>query len=349
MFEIACIKACGCCDSNHKCMDLMLDKESIFAALAAGDPPAADAGIFGAQVSLQDAALVLLPVGWDTTASYQRGTARGPAAMVPASHQLDLFDHDFGDTYRLGIHMFDRLKVPQVFSRSGAEINAASAVLNRGVAQWSMKFLQQEKTVAVLGGDHSCPFGLIKSLDSLGESFGILHIDAHHDLRIAYEGYEHSHASIMYNALTACTKVEKLVSVGIRDYSQEERSFAEANSDRIVTFYDRDIGTALCCGKPFADISTAIIEALPERVYISFDIDGLDPTLCPGTGTPVPGGLSYRQVEHLLAAVVKSGKRVIGFDLCEVAPREGDGEWNANVGARILYKLCGTVAASRRR
>jgi agmatinase len=182
------------------------------------------------------------------------------------------------------------------------------------------------------------------SLASNHDSFGILQIDAHADLREAYEGFDYSHASVMYNALELA-QVDKLVQVGVRDFCEEELFRIQKSHGRIKTFFDQDIKTAAFEGKTWQTQCIEIIKTLPEKVYISFDIDGLDPKLCPSTGTPVPGGLDFAQAMYLIKEVVKSGRTIIGCDLNEVAP--GVNEWDANVGARVLYRMALLMAVSQ--
>jgi agmatinase len=175
------------------------------------------------------------------------------------------------------------------------------------------------------------------------EEFGILQIDAHADLREAYEGFTYSHASIMYNALKL-KQVKRLVQVGIRDIAESEVELVRSSNGRIITFYDTMLKDALYKGASWKKQCKKIIAQLPQKVYISFDIDGLDPKLCPGTGTPVPGGLEFEEALYLIRALVNGGHKIIGFDLCEVAP--GNSQWNGNVGARLLYKLCNLMYVS---
>lgn len=322
-------------------------KEKI-AALDKGEPPEDGAGLLGISLTPEEAKVVLIPVPWDATASYGKGASEGPGALIGASHQLDLFDLDFGKPYRAGITMdVVPTNFPFVAISHLETVNAASATINDWVYRRSRKLLDQGKFVAVVGGDHSSPFGLVKALSETHKDFGVLHIDAHHDLRCAYEGYEHSHASIMYNLLENFPEITQLVAVGIRDFCAEEYEYAKAQPKRISSYYDRHLGQRLLEGETFVKVAKEIVAKLPKHVYVSFDIDGLDPVLCPGTGTPVPGGLTFNQMASLLAELVASGRKLIGFDLCEVAPQEGDHEWNANVGARVLYKLCGALLKSQ--
>jgi agmatinase len=129
--------------------------------------------------------------------------------------------------------------------------------------------------------------------------------------------------------------------VGLRDVSEDELRYAAASGGRIVQHHDAALAAARFDGAPWSAVVRRIVEPLPRDVYVTFDVDGLDPTLCPGTGTPVPGGLSFHEAAALIAGVVRSGRRIVGFDLVEVSPGAGDGAWDGNVGARLLYKLVG--------
>ena len=193
----------------------------------------------------------------------------------------------------------------------------------------------------MLGGDHSAPFGAIRAHAEAFPDLGILHLDAHADLREAYEGFTWSHASIMFNVVRQLPAVKKLVQVAIRDLCEAEAALIDGSGGRIVTFHDSKLAQGRFDGATWTHQVDEIVSHLPERVYLSFDIDGLDPTLCPNTGTPVPGGLSFHQASALLAGVVRSGRSIVGFDLCEVAPDPAGGEWDGNVGARLLYKMIG--------
>lgn len=149
----------------------------------------------------------------------------------------------------------------------------------------------------------------------------------------------------MHNALQL-SGVKRLVQVGIRDYASSEKERAESDP-RISVFYDHELKRDEYEGIPWKQTCKRIIEALPPKVYVSYDIDGLNPVYCPHTGTPVPGGFEFRAVHYLLAELHASGRSIIGFDLCEVSPG-GRTDWDANVGARVLYRL-GILAASSAR
>ena len=176
------------------------------------------------------------------------------------------------------------------------------------------------------------------------KNFGILQIDAHCDLRKAYEGFIYSHASIMYNALEEIPQIQRLVQIGVRDYCEEEWQYISNSNHRIITYFDKEIKERQYEGQTWKKLSEEIISHLPEKVFISFDIDGLDPKLCPNTGTPVQGGFETEQVFYLLKCILQSGRKIIGFDLSETGVSETD--WDANVSARVLFKLCNLMVAS---
>lgn len=333
--------------------------------------PLANAGLFGLPFTVDEAALVIVPVPWDATTSYRAGTSNGPTAIRTASHQLDLYDVDLGEPWRAGIAMLDMPEDIAAWNHDAREdaepviavggridnnpelqrlldrVNQASAQLDARVYADVSALLDAGKIVGVLGGDHSVPFGAIRAHAERGE-LGILHVDAHADLRDAYEGFTCSHASIMRNVMTQLPNVTKLVQVGIRDVAKSEIDFIQASEGRVVTHFDAQLSERKQSGEAWKKIVDDIIADLPARVYVSFDIDGLDPQLCPHTGTPVPGGLSFQEAALLIKRVAKTGRKIIGFDLNEVAPGPDGDEWDANVGARLLYKLCGWALHSSR-
>lgn len=316
--------------------------------------------LFGLPFDATDAWMVVVPVPWEVTVSYQTGTANGPAAVLRSSSQVDLFNKDIPDAWKLGVTMADipesirqesqqlRCLAERHLRRLESEgepnplltqkINQACESLNVYVKSTTKTLLQQGKMVGILGGDHSTPLGFLQTLSEQYDRFGILQVDAHADLRKAYEGFQFSHASIMYNAMKL-PSIGRLVSVGIRDWCEEEWQVVQRSHGRIKIFHDETLHQLLDDGQKWSEVCKSIVKELPDNVYISFDIDGLDPSLCPHTGTPVPGGLSFYQAQILLRTVATSGKRIIGFDLCEVAPGTS-GEWDASVGARLLNLLC---------
>jgi len=339
-----------------------MNKEKKIQSFNPNDIGSADGNIYGLPFTVEEADVVILPVPWEVTVSYSAGTASGPEAVYEASFQVDLYDPIVTDAWKRGIAMLPvskKIKTQSNTLRKKAEkyidmyaegktpeknagmrkiqqeINKGSNELNAWVKKQVLKQLDQKKLVGLLGGDHSTPLGYIQALAERHESFGILQIDAHADLRVAYEGFEFSHASIMYNALKV-PQVSTLTQVGIRDYCEDEKQLIDVDK-RIHTFFDDAIKHQQYEGKTWKDICKQIIKTLPDKIYLSIDIDGLDPKLCPNTGTPVPGGFEFEQVIYLLHEVVKSGKQIIGFDINEIAP--GKDEWDANVGARLLYRV----------
>jgi agmatinase len=314
--------------------------------------PDETSGLFGLDFSEDESLIQILGVPWDLTASYHRGTARTPFDIIKVSHQLDLEDPWLGRGFERGINytVLEDLAIDQPTDREDVEtVNLFSAKVNTRVREESYTRLQRGARVGILGGDHSVPLGLISALAEKYDSLSILHIDAHHDLRKAYEEYTYSHASIFHNVMADVASIKKLVSVGIRDYSSEEVDFARSLGPRHQSFYDADIKSRVLSGTPAAQIIEDIVNSVPEGpVYFSVDIDGLDPTLCPGTGTPVPGGLDFDFFSMLCQKLLDSKRhKIVGFDLCEVCASEGDREWNLNVGARVLYKLCCLLAQQK--
>jgi agmatinase len=232
----------------------------------------------------------------------------------------------------------------QFMCRTLKEVNEGGYFLNNWVYHQTRELLEKGKLVALLGGDHSTPLGYMRAIGEKHGEFGIIQIDAHCDLREGYEGFVYSHASIMYNALKEVPQLQKLVQVGIRDYSEGEHEFIQQNTDRVKTYFDADIRQRQYEGESFRQVVDEIVSQLPQKVYISFDIDGLDPKLCPNTGTPVQGGFETEQVFYIFKKIQQSGRQIIGFDLSEVSTSEN--YWDANVGARVLFKLCNMLVAS---
>jgi agmatinase len=335
------------------------------------DPDAAasaESGIYGLPFTPEESRVIVIPVPFEATTSYGGGASDGPAAVLAASKQVDLFDHETGEPYRAGIAMLDIPAAVADWSRIGArlagpvieaggagedpamrkavaEVDALGERVNEWVYAETSKWIDAGKMPVVLGGDHSVPFGSIRAYAERYPGLGILHLDAHADLRDAFEGFRWSHASIFHNVVTRIPQVGKLVQVGIRDLGRAERAMIDESGGRIVAFYDPEMAARKERGVAWGSIAEEIVAQLPDTVYLSWDIDGLDPTLCPGTGTPVPGGLSWNEAIGLLRALVRAKKKVVGLDLCEISP--GATEWDANVGARLLYKMIGFALMTR--
>ncbi|MEJ2515799.1 MAG: agmatinase family protein [Gammaproteobacteria bacterium] len=342
------------------------------------DPNAAstaDSGIFGLPHSEDEAAVVYLPVPWEATTSYGGGTSKGPSAILEASRQVDLYDLDVLKPYEPGLHMLPQSRevlawneaaktAAQRIIEAGGDVgddealasdletvNTLGGKLNDYVFAETSRLLEAGKLVGVVGGDHSVPFGALRAMAERQAAFGVLHIDAHSDTRKAYEGFTWSHASIMHNVLEHIPQVAKLVQVGIRDVCEAEIDYCRKQGERVEVFFDRDLQRRKLEGTAWARLAADVIENLPPEVWISFDVDGLDPRFCPNTGTPVPGGLDFQEANFLLSSLVRSGRKIIGFDLNEVAPNlaSPEDEWNQNVGARLLYKLSAWMLVSQGR
>jgi agmatinase len=337
----------------------------------AGNP---NNNIFGLPFTEEAARLVIVPVPWEVTVSYGNGTARAAEHIFKASMQVDLYDPDVPDGWKQGFFMRDvdkKVLLKSDYLRKEAElyidyiskgevladnqfmcktlkdVNEGSLFLNKWVYEQTKDLLDKGKLVALLGGDHSTPLGFFKAIAEKYEDYGILQIDAHCDLRAGFEDFKYSHASIMYNALNEVPQISRLVQVGVRDYCDAEWQYICDSNFRVVTYFDKDIKERQYEGHSWRQIADEIISHLPQKVFISFDIDGLDPKLCPNTGTPVQGGFETEQVFYLFKKVLQSGRTIIGFDLNEVGAGEHD--WDANVGARVLYKLCNLLVAGNQK
>lgn len=341
---------------------------SLFDPNVAGNP---NNNIFGLPFTENDARVVILPIPWEVTVSSGAGTARASEHIFKASLQVDLFDEEMHDAWRQGYYMIPldkKILMKSDYLRKEAElyidyiskgelvekntfmcksmkdINEGSVFLNSWVYQQTKALLAKDKLVGLLGGDHSTVLGYLKAIGEKHGDFGILQIDAHCDLRKRYEGFVYSHAGVMYNALAEVPELNKLVQVGVRDLADEEWEFLQQPNSKVKTYFDRQIKERLYEGQTWRQIADEIVDTLPQKVYISFDVDGLDPKLCPNSGTPVQGGFETEQVFYLFKRLIASGRKIIGFDLCEVGV--GENNWDANVGARILWKMCNFLTVS---
>ena len=261
----------------------------------------------------QDARFRIIPVPLERTVSYGSGTANGPAAIIAASNELERITNAI-EPCAHGIVTEPPLDctgpLPDVMERLAQRTRATTAA---------------GKIPVTLGGEHSLSYGAVTGVArALGRPLGLIQIDAHADLRIAYQGEKHSHASVMH--LLAETGI-RLAQFGVRALCQQEID----NRTRHDVFY-----------KDAEDLVTGNIHAIdlpddfPEHVYVSFDVDGLDPSQMPATGTPVPGGLGYYQALHLVEHALK-GRKCVGLDVVELAP-DGNAAWDFTA-AQITYRL----------
>ncbi len=270
----------------------------------------------------------IIPVPYEESVSYGGGTSLGPAAILQASEQLELWDGK-SKPADLGIH------TQEVVNCSGS----AEEIIER-IADATQSALILNKLPVVLGGEHTVTWGVIKAyLDSgLFEqdgspNFGVVQIDAHADLRHAYEGNKYSHASVMKRIVEQ--KVP-LFQLGIRAFCEEE---IQARQDYDVQFIDGDT-------LAIENINTITLpDDFPENVFFTLDIDGMDPSVFPSTGTPVPGGLGWYQTLSLFESVAKQ-RNIIGFDLMEFAPINQFHAYDF-AAALLVYKLMGIVQRNR--
>ena len=333
----------------------------------------ANGNLFGFPVLENEANIIIIPIPWDATASYGKGASDGPQVILDASTQLDFYHPKLEKAFETKVFMTPissewkeintrlcldaieyitylenggKLEDSKPFQETVLAISEAQNALKENLLSRAKLLIDEGKIVGILGGEHSTPLGLIQAINERGKPFGILQIDAHADLRDSYEGFEQSHASIMFNVLKTCSNMQKLVQVGIRDIAQSEIDLITNSNGRVSTYFDWQLKDEQFEGQTWKQQVEKIIADLPENVYISFDIDGLSPELCPNTGTPVAGGFKLEEVNYLLFKLAESGKKIVGFDLNEVAPGSSD-DWDANVGARALWNLICAVEKNR--
>ena len=317
------------------------------------------------------ARVVLIPVPWEVTASGGSGTARSAEDIRKASFQMDFFQKPPAKTVRRLIFLekenetllrlnrsyrrtarkiIERLNRDLPLSNRQKESVGAVNQACRQMTDWlynrAGELFSQGKIPAVAGGDHSVSEGLIRrTAEKYSGDFGLLHIDAHCDLRERYQGFDHSHASVMFNVMNHSPAPAKLLQVGVRDFCQEEYDRIQ-NDKRIVCYFDEDLSARLFQGEGWGAICKEIIARLPSRIHVSLDMDGLEWPCAPGTGTPVPGGLTFNQTLFLLDEIAKQGKELVSFDVVEISPggsREAEkafGHWNGAVAGRLIYRLC---------
>jgi agmatinase len=272
----------------------------------------------GLGVSPEQAKAWVIPFGLEASVSYGGGTAAGPAAIIEASHQVELFDEVFWTEAfkQYGVATIEPLKPSKTVETALDELaNAVRFTLNAGKFPMS------------LGGEHSMTPGAIRPFIENGQPLTILQFDAHADLRDGYEGERYSHAAAMCRCLDH--KNVRLVSVGIRNISAEEIPFLEANKDRIDIFWAKDSKKWTA-----ADVAKAVGTG---PVYITFDIDGFDGSMIPATGTPEPGGLFWWDVIEILEAVTDKAK-IVGADVVELAPQDGMHACDF-LTAKLVYKI----------
>ncbi|MBP7146147.1 MAG: arginase family protein [Acidobacteria bacterium] len=322
-------------------------------AIDPGAPAESDDALFGFPIPPAEARCVAVPVPYEATVSSRGGTLDGPRAVIAASGQVDFFDPLAGEPWRHGLSsLAESAAIRELAGRARADADAArrgdtaaaARVDDAGREIWDWlddavtRLFASGRVPIVLGGEHAISLGALRAAARRHPGLGVLHVDAHADLRGGYEGWATSHASVMRRALEL-DGLAVLVQVGLRDLGREEHEAAQAAGPRCAWYPDATIAERVLGGESWLSIAREVVARLPATVWISFDVDGLDPSLCPGTGTPVPGGLGWREATLLLAALARSGRTVVGADLVEV----GAGWWDGFVAAKLLYLLAGVA------
>jgi len=267
----------------------------------------------------ESAKYVLLAIPYDGTSTYIKGAKKGPQAIIDASDSIELYDIQTGlEAYKAGIYT----------DKHAYSFKSPEKMVDE-VKERVRFFLQQNKTVGLLGGEHSISIGAIKAFAEKHPNLSVLQIDAHADLRDSYNGSRYNHACVMRRA----QEVANVVQVGIRNVCIEE--IAHIIPENI--FYAHEI-----CGK--TEWMQQAINKLTEHVYLTIDLDGFDPSIVPATGTPLPGGLLWYETLAFLELLFKS-KKVVGFDIVELCPRNDD-KCSDVLAAVLVYKIISWMEAN---
>ena len=277
-------------------------------------------GYAPSEVDLESANAVIIPVPYDATTSYKTGARYGPEAIIRASLQLEDYDLELdGDVSSQGI--FTTPSLPVIVDGPKQMIDLVEIEVS--------KYIGKGKTIGVLGGEHSISLGVIKAFKETHSDFSVLYLDAHSDMRQSYQGSLFSHA---------CTarRIKEHVPItlaGIRSVSLEEKNFIEQSSTPIFPWPHHS--------KSNSDWVNEILGTLKSDVYISIDLDVLDPSIMSAVGNPEPGGVSWLELISLLRTVSKT-RNIVGFDIVELSPSEGP-ESCSYLAAKLVYKLLGYV------
>jgi agmatinase len=275
------------------------------------------AGLSSPYSDLETARAIILPVPYDSTTEWHSGARAGPQAIINASQYLELYDIELNrDVYQVGIHTLPPVQ---------PLLSSPEKMIER-VYHITRELVKQSKFPVMFGGEHSLSLGMVQALKEKFRNVCVLQLDAHADLRDEYLGTKYSHACVMRRIHELCP----IVQVGVRSLSSEEQQFITQN--KIHTFY---ITTSS------SDLAPAehIISSLSDDVYVSIDLDVFDPSIMPAVGTPEPGGMQWHEVLKLLNYVTRH-KRVIGFDLVELCPRDCTDSC-AYLAAKLAYKFIG--------
>jgi agmatinase len=274
------------------------------------------AGLMSPYADLPTAKVVILPVPYDSTTEWHSGIREGPQAIINASQYLELYDIELNrEVYKVGIHTLPKVQ---------PLLNSPEEMIDR-VYRIARELTKQAKFLVMFGGEHSLSLGMVQALKEKNRDLCVLQLDAHADLRDEYLGAKYGHACIMRRILELCP----IVQVGIRSLSWEEQQFLTQNN--MHPFF----------AMPSSNLASPedITASLSDNVYVSIDLDVFDPSIVPAVGTPEPGGMQLHEVLNLLRSVTLH-KRVIGFDLVELCPKEGPASC-AFLAAKLAYKLIG--------
>ncbi|CAM1361484.1 Agmatinase [Tenacibaculum litoreum] len=270
------------------------------------------AGIPDQYAKLENAKVVLIPVPYDGTSTWQKGADKGPEAFLDASENMELYDIETdSEVYKEGVYLADAVTED---SSPEAMVEAVHAT--------TKKFINKNKFVTLFGGEHSISIGTIRAFNECFNNLTVLHIDAHADLRKEYEGSSCNHACAVYEA----SQTTNLVQVGIRSMDISEKS--SMNMDKVFFAHD------MAVNEYWMD---EVIDQLTGNVFITFDLDAIDPSLLPSTGTPEPGGLFYYETLEFLKRVFTE-RNVVGFDIVELCPNENE-KSSDFLAAKLYYKM----------
>ncbi len=327
---------------------------------------------FGIPLAPEDAALVLLSAPWDATASLRSGSSYAPDAIIEASRYVDFYEplapnswlkgiatapidysiQDLSHRLRpdaerviklhdeLGMSVLDNL----MYERRLRRVNEGSVEINNNIYSQASHWFDKGKIVGLVGGDQSVTYGMVKAVGCKYDGVGLVHIDSRCDMHEAYQGFDFSHASTMYNILRDVPQVKKFVSVGVQEFSPIEWERATSDS-RVKMFTAQDMWREQFEGTTWAKIVNDIINELPENVYLALDIDGLTGECSPNKSRIMTGGMSFHQVVYLMDRIIASGRRIVGFDITEVSPNM-DNKADMRLVARLLFKMCSIALKS---
>ena len=269
------------------------------------------------------AKFVVLPVPYDLTATYVPGARNGPKAVIEASNHMELYDEELGkETYRVGIDTGETLDVAD---------KSPEDMLNM-VSKAVSSEIESQKYQVVMGGEHSISLGVVRELVKKYPNLSVLQLDAHADLRDSYDGTPYNHACVGRRISELCP----LVQVGVRSISKEEVDFKK--SSKVVTISDHEVKQ----GQRWPE---KVLDNLTDDVYLTFDLDVLDPAIMPAVGTPEPGGLNWHETIRFLR-MISQKKRIVSFDMVELTPQPGNVAPDF-LAAKLMYRIMGYVAESK--